>query len=85
MSRHNTVFLIAETTPERYAELTGLARDAGFVVLGGKPCGLYPRVMADRLGDALGAAGINHHPITADTYNEGRRKAAKILTEAVEA
>lgn len=71
-----TWFLAADTTPARYAELTGLTQGRGFVVENGRPVGLYPDAMARRIMQQVGDAGINHHPVAAANYNEGRRKLA---------
>lgn len=71
-----TTFLLAETTPARFAELTGLVQGRGFVLHGERalPGGLYPESYAEGLIARLTAAETNHYPTPAQTVNDGLRK-----------
>ena len=68
-----TTFLLAETTPARFADLTGLVQGRGFVLHGVRnlPGGLYPESYAEDLIVRLIEAGIKPLPVPAKSVTEG--------------
>ena len=76
MTVPTTSFFAAETTPARFAEITGLRQGHGFTMHLGLPGGLYPAHYAEgELARRFGEAEINYIITPAATINEGRRKA----------
>lgn len=69
-----SAFIVAEATPKRFAEITGLVQHRGFVLHKGLPGGLYGDDQANRINEQLIAARINHHIVSADSVNDGLRK-----------
>lgn len=69
-----STFIVAKTTPTRFAMVTGLVRNKGFVLYKGLPGGLYGDDQANRINEQLIAARINHHIVSADSVKDGLRK-----------
>lgn len=66
-----STLIVAEATPARFALVTGLVRNKGFVLHKGLPGGLYGDDQADRIHAKLVAAEINHNITPAKSVNEG--------------
>lgn len=67
-------FIVAEATPRRFQEVTGLIQHLGFDLHKGMPGGLYFDAHADQIHGKLLTAGVNHNITPAETVSEGLRK-----------